>query len=382
MAGGGTTAGPSITSLKPARGPAAGGTQVRIVGTGLTGTSSVTFGGVPSKPPLQIHSDSEIVVTTPPSDPGDVDVVVTVAGQTATATFHYAHPPVIHQAHLTRKGDGVEITGDNLAEVLSVSFTQTVMTGDDPDNPKPATVRSVAGHITHRGPDRITAIRPPGPAGPADVVVTTAGGPSQPFTVAFPVGRSRPWIFVLALSYLVALLAGMVVYLRVPEFPGLLPNTLGPVPLAIPWFGALGAVFLSMYGVLWHRGDWDPTYTLWHVVRPVMGIVLGTVAYLLLAAGIVASGGVPQASLNNSTAVTITGAKGTVPLQFNNIFYDVVAFLVGFRESTFRVLIQRLADIIASPGSSSGSASGSGGAAGGSGSTAAASGSSSTPAAS
>jgi hypothetical protein len=32
----------------------------------------------------------------------------------------------------------------------------------------------------------------------------------------------------------------------------------------------------------------------------------------------------------------------------------LVAFLVGFRESTFRVLIQRLADIIASPGAKSG----------------------------
>jgi IPT/TIG domain len=375
MAGGDAVTGPTITSLKPARGTAAGGTQVRIVGTGLTGTSSATFGGVPSKPPLQIHSDSEIVVTTPPSDPGDVDVTVTVAGQTATARFHYAHAPVIHEARLTRKGDGVEITGDNLTDVLSVSFTQTVMTGDDPDTMTPTTVRSVAGHITHRGAERITAIRPPGPAGPAGVVVTTTGGASQPFTVAFPVSRSRIWIFVLALGYLVALLAGMVVYLRVPQFPTLLPDTFGPVPLVVPWFGALGAVLLSMYGVLWHRGDWDPTYTLWHVVRPVMGIVLGTIAYLLLAAGVVASGGVPQASLSNAT----TPASGTTG-PFNNIFYDLVAFLVGFRESTFRVLIQRLADIIASPGSSSNSGSSSGGSGSASGSGAAGGGSSSTPA--
>jgi hypothetical protein len=257
-------------------------------------------------------------------------------------------------------------------------------------------VRTPAASVELRNDGSLHATRPPGPAGPTDVVVTTPGGDSEPFSVAFPVRQSRRWIFWLSIGYLLMLLAGMVAYLQWDGFRTGLPNQLGPVPIAVPWFGALGAVTLSLYGVLWHRRDWDPTYTLWHVVRPLMGVVLGTVAYLLIAGGIVASGGQPSGTANtapppspsasvstslsttstpagapspsaspttsttttaSSSATTSSAGGGTNPANpFNNIFYDLVAFLVGFRESTFRVLIQRLADLVVGPGSSPGSA--------------------------
>ncbi|MGH7649682.1 MAG: IPT/TIG domain-containing protein, partial [Gemmatimonadaceae bacterium] len=41
-------ASPTITSIVPATGSAAGGTSVAIVGTGLTGASAVAFGSAPA----------------------------------------------------------------------------------------------------------------------------------------------------------------------------------------------------------------------------------------------------------------------------------------------------------------------------------------------
>jgi hypothetical protein len=34
----------------------------------------------------------------------------------------------------------------------------------------------------------------------------------------------------------------------------------GPVPFLVPWFGAVGAVLLSLKGVFDHRYDWDIEY--------------------------------------------------------------------------------------------------------------------------
>ena len=39
---------PTITSLSPTSGPAAGGTSVIITGTGFTGATAVTFGATPA----------------------------------------------------------------------------------------------------------------------------------------------------------------------------------------------------------------------------------------------------------------------------------------------------------------------------------------------
>lgn len=417
---------PRITGIDPTRGPAPGGTRVRITGSSFNGASSVTFGGVPARV-FQVNSDSEILATTDATPVGDQPVVVTGPGGSASGQqlFTFIPAPVILDARVQPGSDTVLIVGTSLQDVLTVTFVQTVNPDGDPDAGPSHTVRTPAMKVNRIDDTSLLATRPPGPAGPADVVVTTPGGDSAPFSLSFPVRDSRRWIFWLSVGYLVSLLAGLVAYVHWPAFGSVLPNQIGPVPIAVPWFGALGAVTLSLYGVLWHRVDWDPTFTLWHVVRPLMGVVLGTVAYLLVAGGIVASGGAPSgtvtptatppaspspsasatvsatASTTTSTATTTSttsqskSATGTLTVTatvtettlstttsstttnaspglnpnnpFNNAFYYVLAFLVGFRESTFRTLIQKLADLVAAPGGSSGSGGGSSGG-GGSGS--------------
>jgi hypothetical protein len=66
---------PSISTVSPNSGPAAGGTTVTITGTNVLGVTSVTFGGVPGTG-LALVDDTELTVDTPPGL-GSVNVVAT-----------------------------------------------------------------------------------------------------------------------------------------------------------------------------------------------------------------------------------------------------------------------------------------------------------------
>jgi Abnormal spindle-like microcephaly-assoc'd, ASPM-SPD-2-Hydin len=110
----------------------------------------------------------------------------------------------------------------------------------------------------------------------------------------------------------------------------------GIIPLGVPWFGALGAVTVSIYGVVDHASNWMARWNLWHVIRPVVGAILGTVAYLIFIGVIQATGTTPSA----------VGSSPSIKL----ITYLVIAFVVGFREQTFRSLVKRVVDILLSPG--------------------------------
>ncbi|MGO4648004.1 IPT/TIG domain-containing protein, partial [Nocardia sp. 2YAB30] len=86
---------PTIGIPVPASGPTAGGTSVIIPGTALTTTDSVTFGGVLAS--FTVNSDTQLVAVTPPGAAGAVDIVVSTAGGTVTATgaFTYVAGPGI-----------------------------------------------------------------------------------------------------------------------------------------------------------------------------------------------------------------------------------------------------------------------------------------------
>ncbi len=70
---------------------------------------------------------------------------------------------------------------------------------------------------------------------------------------------NRTQTFQMALAYLVVLLILGVLYaLPVLAF---VPDTLVSVPVAVPWFGAVGAVLISLTGVFEHEHDWDANYS-------------------------------------------------------------------------------------------------------------------------
>lgn len=154
-------------------------------------------------------------------------------------------------------------------------------------------------------------------------------------------------MFLLQLAYLALLIGGLIAYVTWTGFRNGLPDPLAIVPLAVPWSGALGAVTLSLSGLVYHQTDWDRSYLFWHVSRPIIGAILGAIAYLIVAAGVLASGGSPT---NSSSAVSAGNLTATSGFHVTNLFYYVLAFLVGYREATFRTLLQRFSDVLLGPG--------------------------------
>lgn len=172
----------------------------------------------------------------------------------------------------------------------------------------------------------------------------TAPAPAQSW-----VQRRKPgFFFWLNLGYLVVLLllplfraADLLFVQRIPDPVGDL------IPIGVPWFGALGAILISLYGVWDHNQEWDPKWNYWHIARPVAGVALGTIAYLIFIGVINATGATP------TIGTTLTGdpspQETAAPVQ-NLVPYYVIAFLVGFREETFRDLVRRATDVLLGPG--------------------------------
>jgi len=149
----------------------------------------------------------------------------------------------------------------------------------------------------------------------------------------------RKTIFLIALAYLLVLLTLGLVFFIKRTFLFFLPDSFGPVAIGVPWFGALGAVLISLSGVFDHERDWDPDYWPWHIARPFIGVGLGVVSVIIAKAGVLAVGAIPPTQPEKITT---------------NLLYYLIAFAVGYREETFRELLKRLLDVILTPGSGTG----------------------------
>jgi hypothetical protein len=150
------------------------------------------------------------------------------------------------------------------------------------------------------------------------------------------------FFFWLGMGYLMLLLlvAGAYVGLYKHPQPYLIR---GLLPVAVPWFGALGAVMISLEGVFLKNDQWNAKFNYWHIGRPIFGAVLGIVSFFLYIVIISASGTKPN--------FLLAGQTGSNALDF--IVFYMVAFLVGYRETTFRELMKRVTDLILKPASSS-----------------------------
>lgn len=153
-------AGPTVTSVSPASGPAVGGTSVTITGTGFTGATAVKFGAT-SAASFTVNSATSITATSP-AGTGTIDVrVTTVGGTSATSLadqFTYLAAPAVTAISPTSGpaggGTTVTISGTDFTGVTAVKFGTT--------NAASFTVNSATS---------ITAVSPPG-AGTVDVIVT------------------------------------------------------------------------------------------------------------------------------------------------------------------------------------------------------------------
>lgn len=153
---------PFKAGLSPDDGVTAGGNTVTITGTGLSTATAVHFGTASATP--TVVSDGQLTVVVPAGTAaGSVGVSVTTAGGTNNGlTYTYVDGPTlgtpVPAVGPTSGGTAVTIPGTNF------TTTQSVTIGGAP---APFAVISDT---------EIAAVTPPGAAGAADVVVTTAGG--------------------------------------------------------------------------------------------------------------------------------------------------------------------------------------------------------------
>ncbi|MGY1982404.1 IPT/TIG domain-containing protein, partial [Nocardia gipuzkoensis] len=86
---------PTLTSINPASGSAAGGTTVVLTGTNLTGATGVSFGGTPATS-FTVNSPTQITAVAPAHAAGTVQVTVTTAvGTSNGVSFTYIAVPTL-----------------------------------------------------------------------------------------------------------------------------------------------------------------------------------------------------------------------------------------------------------------------------------------------
>jgi hypothetical protein len=149
-----------------------------------------------------------------------------------------------------------------------------------------------------------------------------------------PGGASRvvapPWMFALQVSYLALLVALALAYYHLAWLRHAVPNPAGPVPLGVPWWGALGGVTISFTGIFRNANRWQSSYQLWHIARPLLGAVVGSVGYLIFIAVIRAAGLPTHAGPQAGTG--------------SNVVFYLMAFITGYREEIFREMLKRATD--------------------------------------
>jgi len=157
---------PTVTSVSPNSGPAAGGTAVTITGANFAAGATVTFGTTAATNVAVVNS-ATITATAPAGSAGAVTVTVTVSGQSGSLAggFSYTLPPTVTSVSpnsgSTAGGTTVAITGANFAAGATVTFGAAAATN----------VAVVSG-------TEITATTPAGSAGAVTVTVTNPGAQS------------------------------------------------------------------------------------------------------------------------------------------------------------------------------------------------------------
>ncbi|MFA5237028.1 MAG: PEGA domain-containing protein [Methanoregula sp.] len=98
--------------------------------------------------------------------------------------------------------------------------------------------------------------------------------------------------------------------------------------------GGLGSLAYSIFGYIDHNGknDFDLNYFWWYILRPFIGIIYGTFAFLFVAGGLMTLSGV--------TADTTLFTTKTA------MFYCALAFLAGYAEHAFSLQLKELAEAL------------------------------------
>ena len=110
-------------------------------------------------------------------------------------------------------------------------------------------------------------------------------------------------------------------------------SLLTPFLTSLMW-GGIGGVVGALYSLWWHVSevqDFDKRYTMWYLVQPIMGFVLGGIVYLIIGTGFLALQG------------TVPNAESAIGVQ---LFPALVAVLGGFRQKFVYELLERIIRVL------------------------------------
>jgi len=205
------------------------------------------------------------------------------------------------------------------------------------------TIGSVQGGSGMRQPigdDKSVAGDPVDRASSARVTSQVASGSATPppaspsvCTTSGPFGQMPRHILFFAVAYLAALVGMFIAYFTSPWLRMHIPANLGPLPVGVVWFGATGAVMVSLYGIFVYNQEWNTSYNYWHYCRPLFGAVTGSIGALMY---------LVLLHLGSSSRVKVD------PLTFY-----VVAFVLGFADKSFMQLLKGVTTVIVKPGTQS-----------------------------
>jgi hypothetical protein len=173
---------PTLTSVSPTSGPAAGGTTITLTGTNFVSGATVRVGGTAATN-VTFVSATQLTARTPAGTAGARDVQVTNPdGQSATRTggFTYgASAPTLTSVSPTSG----PTAGGTIITLTGTSFVSG------------ATVRvggTAATNVTFVSATQVTARTPAGTAGARDVQITNPDGQSATRTGAFTYNTAAP----------------------------------------------------------------------------------------------------------------------------------------------------------------------------------------------
>jgi hypothetical protein len=161
------TTAPTISSVSPNAGPAAGGNTVTIMGTHFAPGGTVKFGSSAAVPTTFV-TGSKLTAVAPAGAAGTVQVAVTTPAGTSAATnadlYAYGAPAITGVSP-----DAGAAAGGNTVSILGTGFVPgaTVKFGSN-----------ASGTVTFVSPTKLTAVAPAGAAGTVQVAVTTPAGTS------------------------------------------------------------------------------------------------------------------------------------------------------------------------------------------------------------
>jgi hypothetical protein len=150
-------------------------------------------------------------------------------------------------------------------------------------------------------------------------------------------GYQIGWLLLLVVGFAFAgPLATLIAYLS--GLGGATVKDFLPIWNTMMW-GGIGGVIGALYHLWWHisdRQDFDAQYTMWYMVQPIMGLVLGGIVFLLMAGGLLVLQVDPLSTTNANTATRL--------LPY------LLAVLAGFRQNFIYEQFDRLIALF-TPGS-------------------------------